>query len=145
MSSCFSSVSVIPPSPVIHDPYSPFSPVRLRSTPAFVLRTHTSASSGLVRVLQQGVGVVSPDDLSLPEPVIDVKEEEVFGVVDGVARTKADEKTLKARSRVKKKGGDGESDDNRFKLRNGREVHFSTLCLFSERILISQIKVKGKN
>lgn len=68
---------------------------------------------------------MSPDDLSLPEPVIDVKEEEVFAVVDGVAGTKAEEKALKAPTRLKKKkGGEGESDDNRFKLRNGREVHF---------------------
>lgn len=133
MSSCFSSISVIPPSPLIHDSHSPSLPIRLRSTPALILRTNAGTSSGLVRVLQQRVGVVSPDDLSPPEPVIDVKEEEVFGGIDGVAGTKAEEKTIKAPNRVKRKGGDGieESDDNRFKLRNGREVHF--LYCFSRR------------
>lgn len=79
---------------------------------------------------------MSPDDLSLPEPVIDVKEEEVFAVVDGVAGTKAEEKTLKAPTRVKKKGGEGESDDNRFKLRNGREV-------FEEKAYLVAVELKG--
>ncbi|XP_002281042.2 uncharacterized protein LOC100247233 isoform X1 [Vitis vinifera] len=136
VSSCFSSISIIPPSSLVHDPHSPFPPVRLRSIPAFTLRTHTTTSFRLVRVLQRGVGLVSPDDLSLPEPVIDVKEEEVFAVVDGVAGTKAEEKTLKAPTRVKKKGGEGESDDNRFKLRNGREV-------FEEKAYLVAVELKG--
>lgn len=80
---------------------------------------------------------MSPDDLSLPEPVIDVKEEEVFAVVDGVAGTKAEEKALKAPTRLKKKkGGEGESDDNRFKLRNGREV-------FEEKAYLVAVELKG--
>ncbi|KAJ9674806.1 hypothetical protein PVL29_023999 [Vitis rotundifolia] len=136
VSSCFSSISIIPPSSLVHDPHSPFPLVRLRPIPAFTLRTHTTTSFRLVRVLQRGVGVVSPDDLSLPEPVIDVKEEEVFAVVDGVAGTKAEEKTLKAPTRVKKKGGEGESDDNRFKLRNGREV-------FEEKAYLVAVERKG--
>ncbi|XP_034677310.1 GTPase HflX isoform X2 [Vitis riparia] len=136
VSSCFSSISIIPPSSLVHDPHSPFPPVRLRPIPAFTLRTHSTTSFRLVRVLQRGVGVVSPDDLSPPEPVIDVKEEEVFAVVDGVAGTKAEEKTLKAPTRVKKKGGEGESDDNRFKLRNGREV-------FEEKAYLVAVELKG--
>lgn len=79
---------------------------------------------------------MSPDDLSLPEPLIDVKEEEVFAVVDGVAGTKAEEKALKAPTRLKKKAGEGESDDNRFKLRNGREV-------FEEKAYLVAVELKG--
>ena len=56
--------------------------------------------------------------------MVDVKEEKVFAVVDGVASTKAEEKTLKTPTRVKKNKGEWDSDDNGFKLCNEIEVFF---------------------
>lgn len=125
MSACFCS-SLIRPSPPIHESYLPWLSVR----PNFPLiqRKYPNFSSTIfARVLQQGLGVVSPDDVSLNSPVVDDTKEEgkedVRGALDGVADAKSEEKALSSSNRAKKKTEDDEGSD-RFKLRNGREVRF---------------------
>lgn len=84
---------------------------------------HTTNSSRFItRVLQHGVEVVSPENVSLPSPVIDTKEdkEDVNGLVAGGALS--NDKTFVSSTRVKKKRPEEDSFENRFKLRNGREV-----------------------
>lgn len=69
-------------------------------------------------------------------PLIDVDtiefvNEEVHGVIDGVADTKSEDEALTPSTRVKKKKEVEDSSESRFKLRNGREVgvFFSFYCL----------------
>lgn len=65
-------------------------------------------------------------------PSIDVVEAgngEVLGVVGGVVDAKLeDDKPLAPATRVRKKKEDEGGDDNRFKLRNGREVGRTPFC-----------------
>lgn len=70
---------------------------------------------------------MEPGDVSVHDPTsIDVVETgngEVLGVVGGVADAKLeDHKPLAPATRVRKKKEEESGDDNRFKLRNGREV-----------------------
>ena len=82
------------------------------------------------RVLQQGLSLVSPEDLSLPlnslaETTVE-ENEEVLGDFDRFAEedTISDDKAPSSSTRVKKKTEEDDEFDNRFKLQNGREVSF---------------------
>ena len=69
---------------------------------------------------------MSPDNVLVQNPVIETieaKEEEVHGVFNGVASTKSEDKTPVK----KKKKEEEDSFENRFQLRNGREVTFLSL------------------
>lgn len=66
---------------------------------------------------------MSPDNVLVQNPVIETveaKEEEVHGVFNGVASIKSEDKTPVK----KKKKEEEDSFENRFQLRNGREVIF---------------------
>ena len=153
MSACICCCSIIRPSPLSHDPNYPWSPPPSNSNPyrpncPLTLRNDSnyhhhnlnissSSSSRLIaRSLQQqglGVGVDSTDNsLALKRPVIDeevqvqveVEEEEVHGpVINGVAETKSQTPSA-TKTKKKKEEDDDDSFENRFKLRNGREVRF---------------------
>ncbi|KAK9269928.1 hypothetical protein L1049_025501 [Liquidambar formosana] len=137
MSSCISSF-IIHPWPLIHEPpetrWTSLNPNR----PLYPLTLRLNSSSKLTAgVFQQGVGLVSPDDVSLPH----TKEpEDIHGAVNGVADTKVQEETVDfervSTTRVKKKREDEESFDDRFKLRNGREV-------FEEKAYLVGVECKG--
>ena len=153
MSACICCCTIIRPSPLNHDPNYPWSPPPSNSNPyrpncPLTLRNDSnyhhhnlnissSSSSRLIaRSLQQqglGVGVDSTDSsLALKRPVIDeevqvqvqVEEEEVHGpVINGVAETKSQTPSA-TKTKKKKEEDDDDSFENRFKLRNGREVRF---------------------
>ena len=154
MSACICCCSIIRPSPLSHDPNYPWSPPPSNSNPyrpncPLTLRNDSnyhhhhnlnissSSSSRLIaRSLQQqehGAGVDSTDSsLALKRPVIDeevqvqvqVEEEEVHGpVINGVAETKSQTPSA-TKTKKKKEEDDDDSFENRFKLRNGREVRF---------------------
>lgn len=103
----------------------PFFPFTIRNDSRNSIRTIGSA-------FEQGPAIVSSDNLhfhgSFVKPIQEVGgTEDVFGelVDDGVSSTEAEPKS-QLPTRVKKKvQEDGDDIDNRFKLRNGREV-----CLF---------------
>ncbi|TQD71168.1 hypothetical protein C1H46_043288 [Malus baccata] len=131
MSAC-SCCSLIRSSPLSHD--HPISrPLAKLSRPIFSLSLRKQYSDAatprfvVVRAVQPGLGVVEPGDVSVHDPTsIDVVETgngEVLGVVGGVADAKLeDHKPLAPATRVRKKKEEEGGDDNRFKLRNGREV-----------------------
>ncbi|KAM0967747.1 uncharacterized protein LOC126602531 [Malus sylvestris] len=131
MSAC-SCCSLIRSSPLSHD--HPISrPLAKLSRPIFSLSLRKQYSDAaaprfvVVRAVQPGLGVVEPGDVSVHDPTsIDVVETgngEVLGVVGGVADAKLeDHKPLAPATRVRKKKEEESGDDNRFKLRNGREV-----------------------
>lgn len=154
MSACICCCTIIRPSPLSHDPNYPWSPPPSNSNPyrpncPLTLRNDSnyhhhnlnissSSSSRLIaRSLQQqglGVGVDSTDSsLALKRPVIDEEvqvqvqveeEEEVHGpVINGVAETKSQTPSA-TKTKKKKEEDDDDSFENRFKLRNGREVRF---------------------
>ena len=154
MSACICCCTIIRPSPLSHDPNYPWSPPPSNSNPyrpncPLTLRNDSnyhhhnlnissSSSSRLIaRSLQQqglGVGVDSTDSsLALKRPVIDEEvqvqvqveeEEEVHGpVINGVAEIKSQTPSA-TKTKKKKEEDDDDSFENRFKLRNGREVRF---------------------
>lgn len=148
MSACF-SCSLIRSSPLIQDPYLSWPLAKLvRPISSLRLRKYSNASPRtVVRAVEQGLGVVSPDDVSLLQdpPLIDVDtiekvNEEVHGVIDGVADTKSEDKALTPSTRVKKKKEVEDSSESRFKLRNGREVglFFSFYCLILRSSLVTE-------
>jgi len=110
--------------PSTHEPYFP----NLKK-PKFRLIFTSSITYSLkltAHVLPQGADVVSPDNVLVQNPVIETieaKEEEVHGVFNGVASTKSEDKTPVK----KKKKEEEDSFENRFQLRNGREVTFLSL------------------
>ncbi|KAK1555705.1 hypothetical protein Q3G72_030248 [Acer saccharum] len=147
MSLCFCSLTR-PLFPQIHESNFQWIPIPNRSIFPLNLNTHiststTTSSRFVSRVLQQGLEVASPntDDASLPSPVIGTKEEkedvEVHGALNGVAGAQqSGGKTQSSSNRVKKKRDDEDSFDNRFKLRNGKEV-------FEEKAYIVGVERKG--
>lgn len=108
-----------------------------RPISALTLRNHSNHNDISFRLIAR---VVSSDDVSLVNPVVSTKEgegeeeerEEVYGAFNGVADTKPPSPSTK----VKKKKEDYEDDDNRFKLRNGREV-------FEEKAYLVGVERKG--
>ena len=131
MSSCF-CCCIIRPSLLNQDPNYSTSwnspPIRPNFPLTLKNDWNQNISSRLItRILHQdqqglGFGVVSTDSsVALTSPVIDTKEEEVeHGLLNGVADTKSPTPSTK----FKKKKEDDDSFENRFKLRNGREVRF---------------------
>jgi hypothetical protein len=128
MSGSFSCCCISRPLPPNHErnlswtspppkPNRPISSLTLRNHP-----NHNDISSRLI------ARVVSSDGVSLVNPVVGTKEEEekeeereeVHGAFNGVVDTKPPSPSTK----VKKKKEDYDDDENRFKLRNGREVSF---------------------
>lgn len=100
--------------------------------PVFLTK-HSSVNSPTIfaRVLQQGPGVVSSEDLSSqsPSPALETQEDEegeALRVFGGVAEedTKSEDKAPSSSTRAKKKTEEEDEFDHRFKLRNGREVRF---------------------
>ncbi|BFG17743.1 hypothetical protein CerSpe_040160 [Prunus speciosa] len=146
MSACF-SCSLIRSSPLIQDPYLSWPLAKLvRPISSLRLRKYSNASPRIVvRAIEQGLGVVSPDDVSLLQdpPLIEVDtiekvNEEVHGVIDGVADTKSEDKALTPSTRVKKKKEVEDSSESRFKLRNGREI-------FEEKAYVVGVEHKRSN
>ncbi|XP_008221416.1 PREDICTED: GTPase HflX [Prunus mume] len=146
MSACF-SCSLIRSSPLIQDPYLSWPLAKLvRPISSLRLRKYSNASPRtVVRAVEQGLGVVSPDDVSLLQdpPLIDVDtiekvNEEVHGVIDGVADTKSEDKALTPSTRFKKKKEVEDSSESRFKLRNGREI-------FEEKAYVVGVEHKRSN
>lgn len=143
MSLCFCSCSVPKPSipafrPNLQWPISTYiRPFQLEFTPRklniYSPCKHNNNNNN-VRAIQDGVGILSPDDsFSVRDPpVIDTPEfqetasEDVPRVDDGAADTLAEEyiQTLPRRKVEKKKLVEEDDPDNRFKIRNGREVIF---------------------
>ncbi|KAE8057169.1 hypothetical protein FH972_013881 [Carpinus fangiana] len=141
MSGSFSCCCISRPLPPNHErnlawtspppkPNRPISALTLRNHP-----NHNDISSRLI------ARVVSSDGVSLVNPVVGTKEEEekeeeereeVHGAFNGVADTKPPSPSTK----VKKKKEDYEDDENRFKLRNGREV-------FEEKAYLVGVERKG--
>ncbi|PON74590.1 GTPase [Parasponia andersonii] len=106
--------------------------------PIFLRKDSINSPRFFARVPQQGSGVVSPEDLSLPNPAVETKEE-VLRVFDGVAEaegTKSEDKAPGSSTRAKKKTEEENKFDNRFKLRNGREV-------FEEKAYLVGVERKG--
>ncbi|KAH7567220.1 hypothetical protein JRO89_XS07G0033900 [Xanthoceras sorbifolium] len=142
MSLCFCSLTR--PSPQIHELNFRWITIPNRSILPLTLTPQTNSTSSrlISRVLQQGLEVASPDtDASLRSqaPVIETKEEkeEVHGALSGVAGAQSsDGRRHSSSSRVKKKRDDGDSFENRFKLRNGREV-------FEEKAYLVGLERKG--
>lgn len=124
--------SIIRPSPSIHERYVP---CILPPNPNRFRKDSKCISSRLtISVLPQELGLVSSDDVSLQNPVIKTTEVQVEeeaqaqadpGIVGGVLDAKSEEDRGSVLStRVKKKKDEQDNYDNRFKLRNGREVGF---------------------
>lgn len=130
------------PPPSNSNPYRPNFPLTLKNGSNYHhhhhhnLNIYSSSSRFIARSLQQqglGVGVDSTDSsFALKSPVIDeevqveveVEEEEVHGpVINGVADTKSETPSA-TKTKKKKEEDDDDSFENRFKLRNGREVRF---------------------
>ncbi|XP_009335807.2 GTPase HflX [Pyrus x bretschneideri] len=131
MSACF-CCSLIRSSPLFHDDLIS-RPLAKLSRPIFSLALSKQYSDAaaprfvVVRAVQPGLGVVEPGDVSVGDPpsidVVEAGNGEVLGVVGGVVDAKLeDDKPLAPATRVRKKKEDEGGDDNRFKLRNGREV-----------------------
>ncbi|KAF8410549.1 hypothetical protein HHK36_003080 [Tetracentron sinense] len=120
MSTCF--CSLVYPSTVIQNAKLQWSSHRFQA----ISLARRKQNPRFIRVFKEGIEVVvSPDDVSLPNPVIDAKEEETIGVSNGVAELRAEETLNSSRgssNRDTKKREDEKSYDDRFKLRNGREV-----------------------
>ena len=109
--------------PSTHEPYFP-NPKKPKLPLIFTSST-TYSLKLTAHVLPQGTEVVSPDNVLVQNPVIETseaKEEEVDGVFNGAASTKPEDKTPVKKK--KKKKDDEDNFENRFQLRNGREVTF---------------------
>ncbi|KAJ7966800.1 GTP-binding protein, HflX [Quillaja saponaria] len=145
MSLCFCG-SIVQPSPLICEPYFPWTSSSYPNRPfvPFTLRKDSKCiSSGFsIPVLQQGIRVVSSDIDSFQNTVTEtteVKEEvknEVARTVNGVTDTKPESKASRPSTTVKKKKEEDESFENRFKLRNGREI-------FQEKAYLVGVERKG--
>ncbi|KAM5564978.1 hypothetical protein ABKV19_019156 [Rosa sericea] len=125
--------SLIRSSPLLPEPYLSWPLAKpnhhhRQIQPSLTLRNHARASARVVAraVADGGVGVVSPDDLSFQDAaVIQTEEEgngEAQGVVDGVAESESEDKGVRPATRYKKKKEDEDGLENRFKLRNGKEI-----------------------
>lgn len=140
MSACF-CCSLIRSYPLSHDNLIS-RPLAKLSRPIFSLALRKQYSDAtaprfvVVRAVQPGLGVVEPGDVSVGDPpsidVVEAGNGKVLGVVGGVADAKLeDDKPLAPATRVRKKKEEEGGDDNRFKLRNGREVGRTPFCFFT--------------
>ncbi|KAJ4702007.1 GTP-binding protein, HflX [Melia azedarach] len=132
MSLCFCSLTRS--FPQFHELNFQWTPSPNRSIFPFNLTTRINSSSRYISRLE----VASPDT-GAQSPVIDTKEEEkeeVSKVLNGVEGTQSDDKTVNSSYRVKKKRDDENGFENRFKLRNGKEV-------FEEKAYLVGVERKG--
>ncbi|CAK9178483.1 unnamed protein product [Ilex paraguariensis] len=133
---------VRPSSPLIPEQHCPWisNPSRLFLRFTLRRRVKNYSCSGNIRAVQEGIGVLSPDDsVSQRNPVIESeKEEEVHEVVvNGVAGAELEEKAPRnSKSPLKKKEDELDSNESRFKIQNGREV-------FEEKAYLVAVACKG--
>lgn len=130
------------PSPLVHRPWS-LNPTGNGNRPILLsLKVRPFDPSRLGKAVQHGLGVVSPDNVAVEveNPAIETQEEkeEVGGPLNGVEETHLGDESKEvatSSTRVKKKREDG-SFENRFKMRNGREV-------FEEKAYLVGVERKG--
>ncbi|KAL6207475.1 hypothetical protein ACLB2K_018433 [Fragaria x ananassa] len=133
--------SLIRSSPLLHhEPYLSWTLAKLnhRQSWSLTLRNHPPASARVVAraVADGGVGVVSPDDLSFEDAAAIETDEVGNGEVEGVvAESKSEDKGLRPTTKYKKKKEDEDGLENRFKLRNGKEI-------FEEKTYIVGVEYK---
>ncbi|GMI82551.1 hypothetical protein HRI_001924300 [Hibiscus trionum] len=125
MSICF--CSLISPSPLIYDSNFPWNLNLNRPGDPLSFSTHSNNRSIVARVAQRGYEY-EVDSVSLQSSTIEAEEEEevVDKHVNGVVVTEPVEDTPEPERFRKKRDDDDDSDDesfeDRFKLRNGKEV-----------------------
>lgn len=138
MSLCF--CSLIRPSPLIYDSNYPWNLNLNRSICSIGFSIHRNNRNFAARVAQQGFQV---DNISLQSPTIEVEEENevVDELVNGVVGTESvDDAPKPVRIRKKKDDSDDSNDESfedRFKLRNGKEV-------FQEKAYLVGVERKGE-
>ncbi|XP_030459324.1 uncharacterized protein LOC115679765 isoform X2 [Syzygium oleosum] len=131
------------PSPFAHRSWS-LNPTSNGNRPILLsLKPRSFNPSRLARAAQHGLGVVSPDNVAVEveAPAVETQEEKegVGGFLDGVAETYLGDDTKDATAsstRAKKKREDDDSFEDRFKVRNGREV-------FEEKAYLVGVEHKG--
>ncbi|KAB2029989.1 hypothetical protein ES319_D05G199700v1 [Gossypium barbadense] len=141
MSLCFCSLISPCPSPLIYDSNFPWNLNLNRSVSPLTFSTHGNDRSFVARVAQRGYEV---GNISLQSPTIEAEEENevVDELVNGSVVAEPVEEDTPRSVRVRKKRDDGdrsddESFEDRFKLRNGREV-------FEEKAYIVGVERKGE-
>ncbi|EXC25037.1 GTPase HflX [Morus notabilis] len=142
MTACFSSFLLRPSitTTELCFPWHPPNPNR-KIYPIILRKDSNFSPRIFARVLQQGTGVVSPDEFSLQTPPVETKGDEkkdAHRVFDEfvVADSESEDKALSSSTRAKKKRESEDGFKNRFKLRNGREV-------FEERAYLVGVERKG--
>ncbi|KAK8642402.1 hypothetical protein V6N13_011746 [Hibiscus sabdariffa] len=137
MSLCF--CSLISPSPLIYEANFPWNLNLNRSSGPLSFSTHDNNRRIVARVAQRGYEV---DSVSFQSPIIEAEEEEevVDKHINRVVVTEPGEDTPKP-VRFRKKRDDDDDDDesfeDRFKLRNGKEV-------FEEKAYLVGVERKGE-
>ncbi|MBA0745757.1 hypothetical protein Gogos_008320 [Gossypium gossypioides] len=141
MSLCFCSLISPRPSPLIYDSNFPWNLNLNRSVSPLTFSTHGNDRSFVARVAQRGYEV---DNISLQSPTIEAEEENevVDELVNGSVVAEPVEEDTPRPVRVRKKRDDGDDSDDesfedRFKLRNGREV-------FEEKAYLVGVERKGE-
>ncbi|KAK8585136.1 hypothetical protein V6N13_139075 [Hibiscus sabdariffa] len=128
------------PSPLIYESNFPWNLNLNRPGGSLIFSTHSNNRSIVARVAQRGYGV---DSVSLQSPTIEHDEEEevVDEHVNGVVVTEPVEDAPKPARFRKKKDGDDDNDhesfEDKFKLRNGKEV-------FEEKAYLVGVERKGE-
>ncbi|KAG8494254.1 hypothetical protein CXB51_011647 [Gossypium anomalum] len=141
MSLCFCSLISPRPSPLIYDSNFSWNLNLNRFVGPLTFSTHGNDRSFVARVAQRGYEV---DNISLQSPTIEAEEENevVDELVNGSVVAEPVEEDTPKPVRVRKKrddgdGSDDESFEDRFKLRNGREV-------FEEKAYLVGVERKGE-
>ncbi|MBA0836900.1 hypothetical protein Goarm_009090, partial [Gossypium armourianum] len=141
MSLCFCSLISPRPSPLIYDSNFPWNLNLNRSVSPLTFSTHGNDRSFVARVAQRGYEV---GNISLQSPTIEAEGENevVDELVNGSVVAEPVEEDTPRSVRVRKKrddgdGSDDESFEDRFKLRNGREV-------FEEKAYLVGVERKGE-
>ncbi|XP_021285383.1 uncharacterized protein LOC110417380 [Herrania umbratica] len=138
MNLCF--CSLIRTSPLIYDSNFPWNLNLNRSSYPIGFSVHGNSRNLVAGVVQHGLEV---NNISLPSPTIEAEEEKevVRELVNGAAGAELVEHKPKPVRVRKKRAGDDDSDDesfeDRFKLRNGKEV-------FEEKAYLVGVERKGE-
>ncbi|KAK8551822.1 hypothetical protein V6N12_040444 [Hibiscus sabdariffa] len=137
MSLCF--CSLISPSPLIYEANFPWNLNLNRSSGPLSFSTHDNNRRIVARVAQRGYEV---DSVSFQSPIIEAEEEEevVDKHINGDVVTEPGEDTPKPVRFRKKRDVDDDDDESfedRFKLRNGKEV-------FEEKAYLVGVERKGE-
>lgn len=142
MSLCFCSISKTPNSTLhftIPWPIgSPNSAVQLQSSPSQHRNYFVSSKQSQPRaVIQDGTGILSPEDTDSPSDVAALVAIEEESFLEDVGTTLVDEKAQSSPTIIeRKKRAEADEFDNRYKLRNGREV-------FEEKAYLVGVSLKG--